>query len=151
MMRTWQNVTCTKKKKGGKTRVRGWRPEQAEYHFQINDGGNTPGKRQRTRPAGERRLTNLTHQTQTVCVRTGLCPSPNPRVFTDWSSRGILRDVPRKPCLKHHLPCASDASLNTSSVDWEIMQSDSIVETVDSLITKGTQTSARVEFRETSG
>lgn len=38
----------------------------AEYHFKINGGRSTPGKRQTTRPAGERMLTNLTRQTQTV-------------------------------------------------------------------------------------
>lgn len=121
-----------------------------EYHSKINGGGNTPGKRQTTRPAGERMLTNLTRQTQTVWADSLHVSEnrPNPWVLTihRW---GVLchGTSARKPCVKRYLTLSS----NTSSATVMLMERDSFVDSVDSLITKVTQTSARVEFLETSG
>ncbi len=49
--------------------------------------------------------------------------------------------------MKHYLPL----SFKTDSATVIIMERDSFVDSVDSLITKVTQISARVEFLETSG
>lgn len=106
--------------------------------------------------AGRRMLTNLTHHTQTARGRLAsrVQTGPDPmslQTDSQGSSWGISRAVFRQ---NQHItlylaftPRLSKMQY-TSSVECEIMERDSLV---DSLITKMTKLSARVEFLETSG